>query len=104
MIRVSVFYPNTPDGKFDIDYYAGKHMSMVTARLKPMGMLRWEIDKGLASGAPGTPAPFIAVGHLYFSSVEEFEKAFGTHGPELMADVPNFTDIEPQIQISEVIS
>jgi hypothetical protein len=26
------------------------------------------------------------------------------HGKEFMADVPNFTDIQPQVQVSEVIT
>jgi uncharacterized protein (TIGR02118 family) len=103
MIRVSVLYPNTPDGKFDLDYYTGKHMSLVTDRLKPLGLQRWEVDKGLAGGSPDAPAPFVAVGHIYFNSVEEFQKAFGAHGAELMGDIPNFTNIEPQVQISEII-
>jgi hypothetical protein len=27
----------------------------------------------------------------------------GQHGKEIMADVPNYTDIRPQTQISEII-
>jgi hypothetical protein len=27
----------------------------------------------------------------------------GQHGKELLGDVPNFTNIQPQIQISEII-
>jgi hypothetical protein len=34
--------------------------------------------------------------------VEEFQKAMGAHGPEIIGDVPNYTDIEPQIQISQM--
>ena len=104
MIRISALYPNTPDGKFDLDYYAGKHMSLVSDRLKPLGLLRWEVDKGLTGSSPDAPAPFVAAGHLYFNSVEEFQKAFGAHAAELWADVPNFTNIEPQFQVSEMIS
>jgi len=101
MIRVSVYYPNT--GKFDLDYYENKHMAMVAQRLNPLGLLRWEIDKGLAGGTPDAPAPFIAIGHIYFNSVADFQKAFGAHAAEIMADIPNYTNIEPQFQISEVI-
>ena len=101
MIRVSVYYPNT--GKFDLDYYEKKHMAMVAQRLNPLGLLRWEIDKGLAGGTPDAPAPFIAIGHIYFNSVADFQKAFGAHAAEIMADIPNYTNIEPQFQISEVI-
>ena len=59
-------------------------------------------DKGLGGGAPGSPAPFIAVGHLVFNSIEDFQGAFGQHAGELMGDIPNFTNVEPQIQISEI--
>lgn len=103
MIRVSVHYPNTPNGKFDLDYFSSKHMSLVSDRLKPLGLRKWEIDKGLAGGQPGAPAPFVAIGHVYFDNVGDFQKAFGAHAPELMADIPNFTDVEPQFQVSEVI-
>jgi hypothetical protein len=34
--------------------------------------------------------------------VEEFQKAMAAHGPEIIADIPNYTDIEPQIQFSEM--
>jgi uncharacterized protein (TIGR02118 family) len=42
------------------------------------------------------------MGHLYFDSVEAFQAAFGPHAPAIMADIPNYTDIQPVIQISEV--
>ena len=103
MIRVSVYYPNAPNGKFDLDYYASKHMGLVSDRLKPLGLLKWEIDKGLAGGTPDAPAPFVAIGHIYFNSVADFQKAFGAHAAEIMADIPNFTNLEPQIQVNEVM-
>jgi len=34
------------------DYYARKHMPMVMERLKGSGMLRYEVDEGLAGGGP----------------------------------------------------
>ncbi len=104
MIRVSVFYPASPGGKFDHAYYSGKHMAMVRDRLGSKGLIKAEADRGLAGGAPGAPAPFVAAGHLYFASIEEFQSAFSTHGGEIMADSPNYTDIEPQIQISEIVA
>lgn len=103
MIRVSVFYPNTPGGKLDHQYFAGQHMDLVNKRLGPMGLIRTEVDRGLGGGAPDAPAPFIGVGHLYFNSLEQFQTAFNAHGAELVADIPNYTDIEPQFQISEIL-
>jgi len=42
------------------------------------------------------------MGHLYFGSAAEFQSAFGPHAAAIMADIPNYTDIQPTIQISEV--
>jgi uncharacterized protein (TIGR02118 family) len=103
MIRVSVLYPDTVGGKFDHEYYASTHMKLVNDRLTSLALVRSEIDKGIAGAAPGAPAPFVAAGHLYFNSVEEFQSAFGAHSAEIMADIPNYTNIEPQIQISEIV-
>ncbi|MEK7216186.1 MAG: EthD family reductase [Chloroflexota bacterium] len=37
-----------------------------------------------------------------FKSLQDFQQAFGPHAGELMADIPNFTNIEPVIQISDI--
>ena len=60
------------------------------------------VEQGLGGGEPGSPATYIAMGHLYFDSVEEFQTAFGANAGDIMADVPNYTDIQPTLQISEV--
>jgi len=103
MIHASVMYPSGEGKTFDYAYYRDTHMKTVRERLGPLGLMRLEIDRGLAGGAPGAPAPFACMGHLYFNTLEEYQKAMKAHGRELMADVPNFTNITPQIQISEVI-
>lgn len=103
MIRMSVMYPSGAGKKFDVDYYATRHMDLVKSRWNGMGLVRAEVDKGLAGGAPGAPAPFVAIGHVYFGSLDELQKAVKAHGAELFADVPNFTDISPQVQISEIV-
>jgi uncharacterized protein (TIGR02118 family) len=103
MIRVSVMYPSGAGKTFDIEYYSKKHMGLVKDRIGGMGLVRLEVDKGLAGGAPNSSAPFACIGHLYWNSLADFQKAMGQHGKELMADIPNFTNIQPQIQISEIV-
>jgi uncharacterized protein (TIGR02118 family) len=103
MVRITVLYGNESGKRFDHTYYAQKHLPLVMSRLKSFGMLRYEVDKGLAGGAPGAPAPFVATCHLYFNNVAEFQKGIGAHGQEIMGDIPNYTDIAPQIQISEIV-
>src|SRR4051812_28657274 len=100
MIRVSVLYPSVDGKKFDHDYFVNKHMPLVRNRIGGAGLRRLEADKGVAGGTPAAPAPYIAVAHLYFDSVADFQAAMKPHGKELFADVPNYTDITPQVQIS----
>ncbi len=104
MIRASILYPQKEGGKFDHAYYKDKHMPLVQKRLGSLGLVRLEIDRGLAGGAPGSPAPFVCIGHLYFNSVTDLQKALEKHGAELRGDVPNFTNLTPQMQISEIVS
>jgi uncharacterized protein (TIGR02118 family) len=101
MIKVSVMYPNTSDATFDIDYYCNTHMTLVVGLLGET-LKSSHVDYGLAGGTPDEPAAFIAMGHLIFDSVESFQNAFGPHAEQIMADIPNYTNIEPQIQISEI--
>ncbi len=103
MVRVSVLYPHRDGARFDHAYYAQKHMPMVGDRLKRFGLVRYEIDRGIAGGAPGAPAPFVAACHLYFNSADDFQKGIAAQGKELMADVPNYTNITPQVQLSEIV-
>ena len=104
MIRVAVLYPNKADAKFDHDYYATRHMKMVNEKLSPMGMVKGEIDKGICGVTPDSPPPYVAIGYLTFNSVDELQKAMAAHMNDLMADMPNYTNIEPQIQTSEVVT
>jgi len=101
MIKVSVLYPNGPGSRFDIDYYLRSHMPMVRERLGPV-LQRMAVEHGLGGGGPGAPPPFLAMGHLYFDSVEAFQSAFGPHAEAIMADVANYTNSKPLIQISDV--
>jgi uncharacterized protein (TIGR02118 family) len=103
MIRVTVLYPDAPGKKFDLDYYAKKHMELVRQRLSDAGLVRIEVDKGVASVEQGKSAPFLAIGFLYFNSLTEYQRAFAAHSEELMGDIPNYTNIEPYIQISEIL-
>jgi uncharacterized protein (TIGR02118 family) len=102
VIRVSVLYPNSEGKRFDEDYYVNKHMTMVADKLGS-AMVRYEIDKGIGGATPGSPAPFVAGVHMFFDSPQSFQGAFGANAGPIMADIPNYTDIQPTIQISEVI-
>lgn len=101
MIRVSVLYPATPSARFDWTYYLEQHVPLVGRRLGP-AMKAISIEQGLGGGAPGSPPQFAAAAHMTFDSLDAFQGAIAAHGAELMGDVPNFTSIQPVIQISEI--
>ena len=101
MIKVSVLYPNNPGAKFDMSYYCNKHMRLVEQKLKP-ALKRVEVEHGVAGGTPNTPPTYVAMCHLSFDSIAAFESAFNPNADAILGDIPNYTDIAPVIQISEV--
>ena len=101
MIKVSVFYANTEGSKFDMGYYCNSHIPMVQQKLGA-ACKGAAVEQGLSGATPGSRPAFIAMGHLYFESLADFQAAFGAHAAAIMADIPNYTDIQPTIQISEV--
>ena len=102
MIKVSVMYPNTPGARFDHVYYRDEHMPLVKARMGDYCQ-SYTVDRGLAGDAPGTPPTYVGMCHIFCESVEAFEAGFGPHADEILADIPNYTDLTPVLQISEVV-
>lgn len=102
MIKVSVMYANKPGARFDHEYYRDKHMPLLKARMGS-SCLSYTIDKGLAGGAPGEAATYIGMCHVFCESIEAFQAGFGPHAAEILGDIPNYTDIAPVVQISEVV-
>ena len=100
-VRMSVLYPGGERKRFDHAYYADIHMPLAAHLLDP---LHYEVDRGIAGGIPGSAAPYVAGGHFYFASLADFDRAIAAHGAELQADIPNYTDIAPVIQVSEVVT
>lgn len=101
MVKVSVLYPGSTNVKFDMEYYLGKHMPLVREKSGP-ACKGVAVDEGLAGAIPGAPPTYIAMGHILYDTVEEFQKVFAEHGQALLADIPNFTNTQPVIQISEI--
>jgi uncharacterized protein (TIGR02118 family) len=101
MVKVSVLYPSKPGSRFDVEYYLGLHMPM-SARLLGSAVKAISIEIGIGGGAPGDPAPYAAIVGFTCESVEAFTAAFVPVMGQLQGDIPNYTDIEPVIQISEI--
>ena len=101
MVKVSVLYQNSDGNRFDKAYYLNKHIPMVRQKLGA-ACKRTEVDEGMAGVQPGSKPAFVAAAHFLFDSVEGFQQAFGPHAEAIMADIPNYTNIQPIIQVNEV--
>jgi len=84
--------------KFDMDYYRQTHIPMVR-RLIGEKLKELSIDQ--AAVAADLPAPYAVIANLLFESVETMQTALAEHGPSLMADIPNYTNAQAVIQVSE---
>ena len=102
MIKVSVMYPNGANTQFNIDYYKNVHLPMVTKALGD-DLKGMEFSVGIGGRIPGELAPYVAVVDLKFDSIASFQAAFGPHAATFAADVPNYTNVQGELQISEII-
>ena len=101
MIKVSVFYPYRANARFDMNYYCEQHMPLVR-RLLGSAVKHTAVEQGLSGRTAGSSPLYVALGHMYFESVPAFVEAWTPHAAEVLGDIPNYTDLQPQIQISEV--
>ena len=102
VIKVSVMYPYAEGKTFNMEYYESKHMPMVAAFLGS-NLVKYTIEKGLASGIPNQPMPFMAIGTFYVKSLSDYQTAIGPHRDAIRADFANYTNISPVILVSEVV-
>ena len=101
MFCITGVYPNKDGAQFDFEYYTTKHLPMGACYLGD-NVVKVEVRKGVAS-ADGSAPPFVCVVNVWINSVEEFQSAMAEHGEKLMSDIPNYTNIEPIMQVDEVL-
>ena len=76
---------------------------MVKDRLASFGLTSVSAEKGIVDLVPGSPAKYTTVATLEFTSVDALQQGLAAHGAGIMGDIPNYTDIQPIIQVSEVL-
>jgi len=103
MTKVFVLYPNTEGTRFNWDYYFEKHIPLVEGLLKPQGLVAISIDKAVGGPEPNQPPAHHCIFSMTFNTLEQFQQAFQSSAEKLMADIPNYTDTQPVVEISEVI-
>ena len=102
LIKVSIMYPFAEGKTFDMEYYETKHMPMVAAFLGS-NLVKYTIEKGVASGIPNTPLPYMAIGSFYVKDLSEYQAAIGPNIDAIRADIPVYTNISPVILVSEIV-
>ena len=102
LIKVSIMYPFAEGKTFDMAYYETKHMPMVAAFLGS-NLVKYTIEKGVASGIPNTPLPFMAIGSFYVKDLGDYQAAIGPNRDAIRSDFPNYTNISPVILVSEIV-
>ena len=71
-IKVSVLYPSGEGKTFDMDYYIKKHVELVN-ELLGNAILGASVEEGLAGGAPDSQPTYLAMGNMYFESIESYQ-------------------------------
>jgi uncharacterized protein (TIGR02118 family) len=84
MIKLSVYYPVTEGASFDHEYYLERHVPLC---LITFNLAAAEIDRGV-------DGPYVAAVHFKFESMDDMNA--------VMADIVNYTTIQPVMQISQI--
>ena len=100
-ISLQVIYPVSDGTTFDYDYYTSTHFDLVGEHMGDHidSML---VTKGLAGG-PDTPPGFHAIASLVFEDQDALNAALAV-SDSVLADIENFTNVQPQMLIGEVLS
>ena len=102
LVKVSIMYPFEEGKTFNMEYYETKHMPMVAAFLGS-NLVKYTIEKGLASGIPNQPLPYMAVGTFYVKNLSDYQAAIAPNRDAIRADFVNYTNATPVILVSEVV-
>lgn len=98
MSILTVLYPAKPDARFDFEYYMSRHAPLVKAAWSPVEVV---VRKGVSDPGGGQP-PFLLTADIVFASRDALNAAMASpRTGEVVADVANFTDIQPVTQIAE---
>ena len=102
MIKVTVLYPKRVGSYFDHNYYLNVHIPL-SIRLLGSALQSVSVERGLAPGAPWPDPSFFAIAGFVCETVEAYTQELGPHIKRLQDDVANFTNVEPVVQIGEVV-
>ena len=91
---LTILYPNSPEVRWDVEYYLARHMPLIMRLYGERAIKRFELRKG-ASGQTGGAAPYIGSINIYINDQRAFDAAGAEHGKTLVEDVPHFSSVMP---------
>jgi uncharacterized protein (TIGR02118 family) len=97
-LTLQVLDPVSAGTTFDYEYYMTKHLDIV-GQAFGQHIKSTLVTKGLAGG-PDVPAGYHAIASIEFADQAGLDAALASAGPAL-ADIPNFTNAQPQMLIGE---
>ena len=99
-ISLQVLYPAKEGSRFDHEYYENTHLPLMQEHMGDY-ILSTFVSKGI-SGGPDSPPGFHAIATAIFEDHDSLKNAMASGRP-VLADIPNYTDVEPQILIGEIV-
>lgn len=96
MYKLTILYPYCEGGRFDMDYYCNVHM-MDPNDIVCRGA---QVEFGISGLEEGTPPKYFCIAHCQYDTLEELMTYFKDNQKALFDDIPNFTNVTPEFQIS----
>ncbi len=103
MIKITVLYPHEDGKRFDMDDYRGRHIPMAL-RLMGDACRGFSVERGLPDARDGSPPRYRVIASLLFDSMQSYTSIDATVRARMADDLPNYTDIRPIVQVSEVLA
>ncbi len=101
IILISALYPNEAGSRFDGAYYRDRHTPFAIGLLSPHGLIGLRSTTGIAA-IDGSPPAYWAISEMTFASRSAFDEALAHCGEDLFADIQNYTDVAPVLQVSSL--
>jgi uncharacterized protein (TIGR02118 family) len=99
---ITVLYPAKDNDAFGFEFYLKRHVPLIKDILGK-SLHRIEVRKGASSQDGAGPPNYTCVISIWIADWPAYEKAIAARASELIAEVPLFTKVMPQMQIDEVI-
>ena len=95
MNSVMIMYPKSEGTHFDMDYYCSTHMPMFAEALG-------DVCQGWGVMAP-MGDDYHAIAWAMLSDMGAFGEAMKERGGPVLADIPNYTNTQPQMVMGSVV-